>query len=37
MKDGSRVNVVDHGDLAHIRQDARQLAQFLDVPVWDAT
>ena len=36
MKDGSRKNVVDHGDLAHIQQDARQLAQFLDVPIWDA-
>ena len=37
VKDGSRVNVVDHGDLARIRQDARQLAQFLNVPIWDAT
>ena len=36
VKDGSRVNVVDHGDLARIRQDARQLAQFLNVPIWDA-
>jgi len=37
LKDGSRINVVDHGDLARIRQDAGQLARFLDVPIWDVT
>jgi hypothetical protein len=37
LKDGSRINVVDHGDLARIQQDARQLGQFLDVPIWEVT
>jgi hypothetical protein len=36
-QEGSRINVVDHGDLDRIRQDARQLAQFLNVPLWDVT
>jgi len=35
MEDGSRVNVVDHGDLVRIRQDVARLAQFLEVPIWD--
>lgn len=37
MHDGSRVNVVDHGDPAAIRKDAQRLGQFIGVPVWDAT
>jgi hypothetical protein len=34
-KDGSRVNVIDHGDPKSIYDDAEKLSQFLDVPVWD--
>jgi hypothetical protein len=37
LKDGNRLNVVDHGKLSLIRTDAEQLGQFLNVPVWDAT
>ena len=37
LSDGSRVNVIDHGDKKQIREDARKLTQFLgDKPVWDA-
>lgn len=35
MRDGSRINVVDHGNLSIIRKDATKLSGFLDVPVWD--
>jgi hypothetical protein len=31
LKDGSRINVVDHGNLGRIRQDSRQLGEFLGV------
>lgn len=34
---GKRVNVVDHGGHHQIREDAKRLGDFLDVPVWDAT
>jgi len=37
LKDGSRINVVDHANLPRIQQDAQQLGEFLDVPVWDNT
>ena len=37
LDDGSRVNVVDHGALARLRDDARTLARFLGRPLWDAT
>ena len=37
LDDGSRVNVVDHGNLDHLRADAQTLARFLDKPLWDAT
>ncbi len=36
LDDASRVNVVDHGNLAALRQDAATLGSFLGVPVWDA-
>lgn len=36
LKDASRVNVVDHGDLQQIYIDAEQLSQFLNVPIWNA-
>ncbi len=37
LNDGSRINVVDHGNLERLRADASTLSQFLDKPVWDAT
>lgn len=36
LHDGSRVNVIDHGKADHIRDEARQIAELLKVPVWDA-
>lgn len=36
LGDGTRRNVVDHGSLATLREDARALAEFLAVPLWDA-
>lgn len=36
LKDGRRLNVVDHGSLEVIRTDARACADFLQVPLWDA-
>ncbi|MBN2789300.1 MAG: hypothetical protein JXR69_03850 [Candidatus Delongbacteria bacterium] len=35
LKDSSRINVVDHGNLAKLREDANLLAEFLEVPIWD--
>jgi hypothetical protein len=37
LRDGSRRNVVDHGNIEGLRADARELAIFLAVPLWDAT
>jgi hypothetical protein len=37
LHNGSRVNVVDHGDLAKLRADAQQLSALTGKPVWDAT
>ena len=37
LDDGSRLNVVDHGNAAKLREDARVLSEFLEKPVWDAT
>ena len=37
LHDGSRINVVDQGNLERLRSDANTLSQFLDKPVWDAT
>ena len=37
LKDGSRVNVIDHGDRRAVRSDAAQVAAFIGVPFWDAT
>jgi hypothetical protein len=36
LVDGSRINVVDHGNLQQLRADAQTLARFLDKPIWDA-
>ena len=37
LKYASRINIIDHGNLKHIREDAQALATFIGVPVWDAT
>ena len=34
LQDGSRVNVVDHGNLAKLKRDASELAAFLGKPLW---
>ncbi len=36
FKDGKRSNVIDHGNLEMLRDDANRLADFLKKPVWDA-
>lgn len=36
LADGNRINVVDHGNLEKMREDAGFLSRFLNVPVWDA-
>lgn len=36
LKDGSRINVVDHGSIRLLRLDAGKLGEFLNVPVWDS-
>ena len=35
LKDSSRINVIDHGNLKTLREDANTLADFLGVPIWD--
>ncbi|MDU9048985.1 MAG: hypothetical protein Q3M30_09040 [Candidatus Electrothrix sp. Rat3] len=37
LKDGSRINVVDHGKKSKIQEDAKALAEFLGKPLWDAS
>lgn len=37
LKDGERINVVDHSKLNKIREDANVLSNFLGKPVWNAT
>lgn len=37
LRDGSRMNVVDHGNPLKLRDDSEKLAEFLDVPVWDVS
>ena len=36
LKDKSRVNVVDHGNVVLAQKDAKTLADFLDVVLWDS-
>jgi hypothetical protein len=36
LKNGSRINVVDHGNPIKLREDAQKLSGFLGKPVWDA-
>ena len=35
LQDSKRVNVIDHGNLKKIREDAQKLSIFLGVPAWD--
>jgi len=35
LKDGKRINVVDHGDLTRMRADVATLSAFLGKPIWD--
>jgi len=37
LRDGKRLNVVDHGNLNKLREDAKTLSVFLGKAVWDAT
>lgn len=37
LDSGQRVHVVEHGDLAQMRTDAKLLGIFLSVPVWDVS
>lgn len=37
LKNGTRYQLMDHADIARLREDARTLSQVLQVPVWDAT
>ena len=36
LRDGQRLNVIDHGNPTKIREDAETVAAFLGKPVWDA-
>ena len=36
LSDGGRINVVDHGKKSKVLEDADILAEFLDIPVWNA-
>ncbi|MGD9033629.1 MAG: hypothetical protein PVJ69_01910 [Desulfobacteraceae bacterium] len=36
LRDGKRINVIDHGDCDKLREDAETLSRFLERPVWDA-
>jgi hypothetical protein len=35
LDDGSRINVVDHGNLGRVLRDGAAVAAFLDVPFWN--
>ncbi|MCK4981148.1 MAG: hypothetical protein KAS62_12180 [Candidatus Delongbacteria bacterium] len=35
LKDSNRINVIDHGNLNKLREDANTVAEFLGVPIWD--
>lgn len=36
LRDGKRLNIVDHSGLETLREEARELAAFLRKPLWDA-
>ena len=35
LRDGQRMNVINHGSLSVIREDAERVAALLDKPLWD--
>ena len=37
LQDGRRLNVIDHGNIDKLREDAKTLSGFLGKPVWDGT
>ena len=37
LNNSERINVTDHGNLQKTRKDARKLAEFLNVSMWDTT
>lgn len=37
LVDATRINVIDHGKLTAIQEEARIVSDFLGIPVWDAT
>jgi hypothetical protein len=37
LRDASRVNVIDHGNLSQILLDAQQISARLRVPIWDVS
>lgn len=37
LEDNRRINVIDHGNIHQLREDAHKLSHFLHVPLWDAT
>lgn len=37
LKNGKRINVIDHNNKRKIETEAKVLSEFLEVPVWDAT
>lgn len=37
LDSAERIPVTCHGSLRHLREEAAELARFLDVPLWDAT
>jgi hypothetical protein len=36
MNNAERVNIVSHGNKKRMKADAQTLAEFLDIPLWDA-
>ncbi len=37
LNNGDRLNVIDHGNMRAVKDDAQTLSRFLNKPVWDAT
>ena len=37
LKDGSRINIIDHTKRKATQAEAKELSRFLKVPIWDAT
>lgn len=37
LKNGNRINVIDHNNKGKIDREAKIISEFLNVPVWDAT